>query len=150
MEESLPFLFENKQRSAIGGKSSHRTRRCHSILLGNGVSSACTHSAVFIATSILWACFLLLLDYRIPKLTLPPTAPSCHESPSYHKISTPTSNESGFLATEVEYLTCGDSLAEAKRRNCTYDILSNAWIPGKLLLFTERSHKLANHASPLP
>jgi hypothetical protein len=138
MDESLPFLSKTKSKATIGGKNSHCTRRCHSCLFCNNVTSACTHSAVFIVTSIFWACFLLLLDYRIPKLPTPPTAPSYHKSPFYHEISTSTSHDNSFLATEVEYLTCGDSLAEAKRRNCTYDILSNAWIPGKPLLSTQR------------
>jgi hypothetical protein len=123
MEESRPFLRESsvelKRDSRfrwlkLGGRSG-----IISLWLKNPVSS---HSAVFIATSMVWGCIIIMIIYFSPR-TFESVAKSTSLQP--HKHNT------GILATETKYLTCGDSLQEAKARGCEYDILSNHWIPSE-------------------
>jgi hypothetical protein len=114
MEESQPFL---KAKAMFEAPDQKRKR----LPFLRDQSALCTHFAVFVVTSGIWACLLLLINYFAPLSSNPPPIPTI-------KAVEP-SHGHGFLATEMEYLTCGTSLAEAKRRNCTYDILSNAWIP---------------------
>jgi hypothetical protein len=53
------------------------------------------------------------------------------EAPSTFVTASSQPHHIGFLASEIDYLTCGTSLQEAKSKGCLYDILSNHWIPNE-------------------
>ena len=125
MEESQPFLEESSPELKRNSDARWLLKRG----VRSGVISSWfknrsplfSHCAVFVATSMVWGCIILLTIYFSPR-TLQSTGKTISSPPHHHQ---------GFLATEIEYLTCGNSLQEAKDKGCIYDILSNHWIPGE-------------------
>lgn len=124
MEESRPFLeaeIPDSRRNSSSGWSLKRGIRSGITTSRFSKSSLFSHSAVFITTSIIWGCIILLIVHFHPH-TFQQTTKTISSQPQHNK---------GFLATEIDYLTCGTSLQEAKDRGCVYDILDNHWIPGQ-------------------
>lgn len=94
-------------------------------------SSIVSHLAVFIATTVLWGGIFFLTVHFAPHSRI------IHQVETSSSLSAPAQqnpkpiHSHKALADEVDYLTCGTSLAEAKSRGCVYDTLDNAWIPGQ-------------------
>ncbi|KAF2246797.1 hypothetical protein BU26DRAFT_431083 [Trematosphaeria pertusa] len=121
LEESQPFLRDSQ--GALEHKSTFRHRIVIPVLSSRKqwlkkLSPVSSHFAIFLATSFIWA-FIILFFIQIPP----------KPSESSPNPATPRHPDTGFLAAEVDYLTCGHSAEEAKTKGCEYDILSNHWIP---------------------
>jgi hypothetical protein len=121
MDDSEPFL-----RAKI--ESSDRNRSIRWLLPPRGVaeqlfkSSIASHLAIFIATTLLWGGIFILTARFSPRVI--------HHTDTSLGVQKPPLHSAKMLANEIDYLTCGTSLAEAKSRGCIYDTLNNAWIPG--------------------
>jgi hypothetical protein len=123
MEESRPFLrdasHEMKRELSFKWLKSG-TRSGFTVRWFKNPSPVSSHSAVFVTTSLVLGCIILLIIHLSPR-TFESTA----------TVTNLQSHNTSFLATETEYLTCGSSLQEAKSKGCQYDILSNHWIPSE-------------------
>jgi hypothetical protein len=120
MDDSVPFL-----PAKIEGSDRHHSLRWLKLRhYSNGnvlKSGTISHVAVFIAATLLWG-GIYLIAFRI--------SPHPSSLLGHDLVDKPTAvHHAKFLADEINYLTCGTSLAEAKARRCVYDTLSNAWIP---------------------
>lgn len=72
----------------------------------------------FTTTSLIWA--LLLYSRHITELFAPDIPQTFHPNNAAYY---------GKFVGTSELLNCGNTTADAKRRGCKYDILSNHWVP---------------------
>lgn len=116
--EFEPFL---KESDNVPVRKSGLSRQTQYGRLGSLRDWSCPSSTflpaciVFTFTSLLWGCLVLLIIYfspQIPKIEQ-------HENSEVH----------GNLTTDAKFLTCSNSIVEAKNSGCHYDILSNHWLP---------------------
>ena len=115
--ESWPFLSQGNAQQPRKAKLLASSTHASSNDLWS--SSLISNIAVFVITSVVWAIVLILTEHR--SLHIP--GPTVANWTADHK-------NSSFLASEVGFLTCGQSIAEAKTKGCQYDILTNHWLPG--------------------
>ncbi|KAK4032614.1 hypothetical protein C8A01DRAFT_20320 [Parachaetomium inaequale] len=82
-----------------------------------------SHFIVFSLTSLVWTGALLLV---LTKALLPLD----HRATATAVAGTSRVQYGINITTTARFLSCGRTTAEAKQRGCTYDILSNHWVPG--------------------
>jgi hypothetical protein len=75
-----------------------------------------SHCLVFIVTSLLWGCYLLLIPTRS-------FSPQILDHSEYNSTLIPGAN----------YYHCGNSTEAAKAKGCQYDILNNHWVPAQCM-----------------
>lgn len=75
-----------------------------------------SHYLVFVTSSLLWGCILLLILQN----------PSRFGAPNEFFKATELH---GNLTSHSRFTNCGSSASEAKALGCRYDILSNHWVP---------------------
>ncbi|KAH8900093.1 hypothetical protein GQ53DRAFT_816119 [Thozetella sp. PMI_491] len=122
MDESQPFL----EQEPIGGLEKNqyfrRTTRSRRISFMDMWSSKSklflSHFLVFAVTSCFWGVALVSV------------ARNSNPQAQHHPSAEMTAGNAKPLASKT-YLTCGNSLQEAKSLGCKYDILTNAWLPGQ-------------------
>lgn len=94
-------------------------------------STIVSHLAVFIATTLVWGDVFLLSLHFAPSSRIIYQYETSSSSSGHPQQSPKPVHSHKALANEIDYLTCGTSVAEAKSRGCIYDTLDNAWIPGQ-------------------
>jgi len=75
-----------------------------------------SHSAVFIATSLLWIIVIFAIS--------PPM--------SYRRAMS-RSDPSHNVTSDAKLVTCGNNPYEARIHHCSYDVLLNMWVPAQCL-----------------
>ena len=75
--------------------------------------------SVFGFTTFIWVAILL---FTIRSIQSPA------KSQSQDSATSPVHHD-GFLDSEIDFLTCGHNVEEAKMKGCRYDILTNHWLP---------------------
>ena len=95
-----------------------------------------SHLVVFIATSLLWVFVLFVMKAGAPSSTTPSPTPSSSPSstPGHHHaaadtMTTTTTGSENSITAGATLRTCGNTTAEARARDCRYDLLLNSWVP---------------------
>lgn len=121
--ESEPFLDDNGTNAStphskfFGFQPSLESLKYNFQSPSRGVS----YLLVFLATSILWGCVLLSVQYVRQISHFPAN--------TYLELHLAGTEGYGNFAKNARLLSCGFSRAEAIERGCQYDILVGKWLP---------------------
>ncbi|KAK1755401.1 hypothetical protein QBC47DRAFT_413171 [Echria macrotheca] len=127
-DQSEPFLGGTKDRKPkllhMPYQGTHRWLRVGTSITS---SSSFSHFLVFFVTSLAWgAAFLVMGIY--PLVASSRSAAVASTTAAAPAAALPFA-EGTVIVKGAKLVTCGNTTEEAKRRGCTYDILSNHWVP---------------------
>ncbi|CCF33345.1 hypothetical protein CH063_05557 [Colletotrichum higginsianum] len=133
-EDQQPFLGFRDQlniRNSLGNsEAEHCGPCCEPSAKVSRKSKLLRDAVVFLATSLIWAgLFFLLASNQLNNTpgNLPEAKHDGGKSPTQSDYLPASHN----VTSNAKYISCGSSIAEAKRSGCRYATLLNYWVPSQ-------------------